>query len=109
MRGKIVGAALAAFVALPACADTIAVIGTGNVAGALGPEFAAQGHTIVYGSRSAGDDDVKALVARTGHGATVKGQKEAVVGATCEVVLTAYPATVNRAHDEAVGLKLLDL
>jgi len=52
MRGKIIGAALAAFVALPAFADTIAVIGTGNVAGALGPEFAAQGHTIVYGSRA---------------------------------------------------------
>jgi predicted dinucleotide-binding enzyme len=91
MRGKIVGAALAAFVALPACADTIAVIGTGNVAGALGPEFAAQGHTIVYGSRSAGDDDVKALVARTGHGATVKGQKEAVVGAS--IVVLAVPGT----------------
>ena len=32
-------------------ADTIAIIGTGNVAGALGPEFAAQGHDIIYGSR----------------------------------------------------------
>ena len=38
----------------PAVADTIAVIGTGNVAGALGPEFAAQGHDIVYGSRDPG-------------------------------------------------------
>jgi len=36
---------------MPLYADTIAVIGTGDVAGALGPEFAGQGHTIVYGSR----------------------------------------------------------
>ena len=35
-------------------ADTVAIIGTGKVASALGPEFAAQGHTIVYGSRTPG-------------------------------------------------------
>ncbi|HZF27779.1 MAG TPA: NAD(P)-binding domain-containing protein [Gammaproteobacteria bacterium] len=92
MRGRIVGAALAAFVALPAGADTIAVIGTGNVAGALGPEFAAQGHTIVYGSRSPGDKDVQELIARTGHGATVKSQKDAVVGAS--IVVIAVPGGV---------------
>ena len=34
-----------------ATAETIAIIGTGNVASALGPGFAAHGHTIVYGSR----------------------------------------------------------
>ena len=38
----------------PARAETIAVIGTGNVGGALGPEFAALGHTIIYGSREPG-------------------------------------------------------
>ena len=36
-----------------AFAAKIAVIGTGNVGSALGPEFAALGHTIVYGSRTA--------------------------------------------------------
>ncbi|GIT14779.1 MAG: hypothetical protein CM1200mP36_05350 [Gammaproteobacteria bacterium] len=46
-------------------ADTIAVIGTGNVGGALGPEFAAQGHDIVYGSREPERADVQELVART--------------------------------------------
>ena len=54
----------------PIYADTIAVIGTGDVAGALGPEFAAQGHTIVYGSRNPSRDDVRALVARTGNAAS---------------------------------------
>jgi len=38
-----------------ALADTITIIGTGDVAKALGPEFAAQGHTIVYGSRESFD------------------------------------------------------
>jgi predicted dinucleotide-binding enzyme len=37
---------------LPATAETIAVIGTGNVGMALGTELAEQGRTIVYGSRS---------------------------------------------------------
>ena len=35
---------IAAMYAGPAVAETIAIIGTGNVASALGPEFAAQGH-----------------------------------------------------------------
>lgn len=35
-----------------AAADTIAVIGTGDVGRALGSELALQGHTIIYGSRS---------------------------------------------------------
>ena len=39
------------FGAAPAAADTIAVIGTGKVGSALGTELAAEGHTIVYGSR----------------------------------------------------------
>ena len=45
-------------------ADTIAIIGTGQVAGALGPEFAAQGHTIVYGSRDPSRSDVADTFAR---------------------------------------------
>ena len=45
-----------------AVADTIAIIGTGNVAGALGPEFAAQGHDIVYGSRDPSREEVTSLV-----------------------------------------------
>ena len=40
------------FVATPVLAETIAIIGTGNVGMALGTELAQQGHTIVYGSRS---------------------------------------------------------
>ena len=75
-----------------AVADTIAIIGTGNVAGALGPEFAAQGHDIIYGSREPDREDVVALVERTGGNASAMTQTEAVVGA--DMVVLAVPGTV---------------
>lgn len=75
-----------------AVADTIAIIGTGNVAGALGPEFAAQGHDIVYGSREPDREDVAALVERTGGNASAMIQAEAVAGA--DMVVLAVPGTV---------------
>ena len=40
----------------------IAIIGTGEVGSALGKRWAALGYKIVYGSRTPGDDRVKALV-----------------------------------------------
>lgn len=73
-------------------AATIAVIGTGNVGGALGPEFAQQGHTIVYGSRDPGRTEVQELVARTGGNASATSQSEAVVGA--DIVVVAVPGDV---------------
>jgi len=85
----------------PALAAKIAVIGTGNVAAALGPEFAAQGHTIVYGSRSPMDQDVKELVARTGHGATAVSQNDAVKGA--DIVVLAVPGTVAEQVAKSLG------
>ena len=81
-----------------AVADTIAVIGTGNVAGALGPEFAAQGHDIVYGSREPGREDVTALVERTGGNASATTQAEAVAGA--DIVVLAVPGAIV---EEVVG------
>jgi len=72
-----------------ASAERIAVIGTGDVAGALGPEFATLGHTIVYGSRHPARDSVRALVERTGHDASATTSREAVVGA--DMVVLAVP------------------
>ena len=74
-----------------ATAATIAVIGTGNVGAALGPEFAAQGHTIIYGSREPMRDDVQALVARTTGNASARQPGEAVSGA--DIVVLAVPGT----------------
>ena len=61
----------------PVSAETIAIIGTGQVASALGPRFAELDHKIVYGSRSPSRDEVRQLLARTGHGATATTPPEA--------------------------------
>lgn len=84
-----------------ALADTIAVIGTGNVGAALGPEFAAQGHAIVYGHREPGREDVQALVARTPGDASVALPGAAVVGA--DMVVLAVPGTSAVAIAEGLG------
>lgn len=86
---------------LPVHAETIAVIGTGDVAGALGPEFAAQGHTIVYGSRNPARDEVRALVKRTGDGATATTPAESVHGA--DMVVLAVPGKVVEAVTVSLG------
>lgn len=72
-----------------ATASTIAIIGTGNVAKSLGPEFAAQGHTIVYGSRSPDRDDVQTLVKQSGPDASAVLPSAAA--ATGEIVVLAVP------------------
>jgi predicted dinucleotide-binding enzyme len=84
-----------------AVADTIAVIGTGNVGAALGPEFAAQGHTIVYGHREPAREDVQALVARTAGNASVELPADAVVGA--DMVVLAVPGTSAVEITEGLG------
>ncbi len=85
----------------PIYADTIAVIGTGDVAGALGPEFAAQGHTIVYGSRNPSRDEVRALVNRTGNAASATTPAESVAGA--DIVVMAVPGTAVEAVTRSLG------
>lgn len=82
-------------------ADTIAVIGTGQVAGALGPEFAELGHTIVYGSRDPSRDEVKDLVDRTDHGASATTPAEAAAGA--DIVVLAVPGGVIEAVTKSLG------
>ena len=70
-------------------AETIAIIGTGDVAGALGPSFAAQGHTIVYGSRDPERESVAELVSGTGGNASATDPAAAVAGA--DMVVLAVP------------------
>ena len=72
-----------------ASAETIAIIGTDEVANALGPEFAALGHKVVYGSRNPDRDKVRRLVTRTGEGAVATSQAEAAAGA--DIVVLAVP------------------
>ena len=73
----------------PIKADTIAVIGTGDVGGALGPEFAGLGHTVIYGSRNPQSEKVVALVERTGRDARAVRPMDAARGA--DIVVLAVP------------------
>jgi len=86
---------------LPAHADRIAIIGTGSVGGALGPEFAALGHEIVYGSREPDRDDVMALVERTAGNASATTPAESVVGA--DMVVLAVPGNLAVQITESLG------
>ena len=92
---------LAGAMPVTAAAETIAVIGTGNVGAALGPEFAAQGHTIIYGSREPMREDVQALVDRTAGNASARQPDEAVIGA--DIVVLAVPGTAAVEITESLG------
>jgi hypothetical protein len=90
--------------------ETVAVIGTGRVGGALGPQFARLGHAVVYGSRDPARADVVALVARTGPGTTAVPPAEAARRAAIVVIATPWSATepVVRALDLA-GKLVIDV
>ena len=70
----------------------VAIIGTGTLAGALGPALGAQGYRVIYGSRDPARDAVKALVQRSGPRATAVSQPEAASQAP--VVVLAVPGEV---------------
>ncbi len=89
------------FLTQPVLADTIAIIGTGNVGAALGPEFAEQGHTIVYGSRDPSSDNVRALVAKTGDGTTARTPANSVKGAG--IVVLAVPGMLVEEITKGLG------
>ena len=76
----------------PLFADTIAIIGTGNVGAALGTEFAQQGHAIVYGSRSPLGLKALDLVGRTKGDAKTAIPAEAAADA--DIVVLAVPGMV---------------
>jgi predicted dinucleotide-binding enzyme len=83
--------------------ESIAIIGTGRMGGAIGTRLAALGHTIIYGSRDPAAEDNVALVEKTGHGAKAKTQAEAA--AEADIVVLAVPWSAA----EAVANNLGDL
>jgi NADPH-dependent F420 reductase len=95
MRIKITSLLAAAAVAagglgsVSANAETVALIGTGNVGAALGRRFAEHGHEVIYGSRDAAAADVRELVAATGHGAVAVTPADAA--ARADIVVLAVP------------------
>jgi predicted dinucleotide-binding enzyme len=84
-----------------AFADTIAVIGTGDVGGALGPAFSKQGHTIIYGSRDPERGKVRQLVELTANGASATTQAEAA--AQADIIVLAVPGMLVEEITLALG------
>ncbi len=83
---------------LSAQAETIAVIGTGNVGSALGQRFTEIGHTVIYGSRSPMREDVQSLVLLSGPNASAATPLEAAQQAN--IIVLAVPWDVV---EEVVG------
>ena len=81
--------AMGSFGMAPVVAETVAMIGTGEVASALAPEFAALGHRIIYGSRNPDRPAVRELLLRTGKDALATGQ--AAAAAQADIVVLAVP------------------
>ena len=101
---RLIPAVIAAAILIPAAeADTIAIIGTGDVGAALGPAFAKQGHTIVYGSRDPERRKVGKLVEATGAGTSATTPARAAKDA--DIVVLAVPGLMV----EEITLGLGDL
>ena len=91
-------------------ADTIAVIGTGRVASALGPGFASQGHDVIYASRSPEEDRFEELLAKTAGDPYVTNYEDAVRNADIVVLAVYGPATesVMQALGDLSGKIIID-
>ena len=83
------------------CAETVAVIGTGNVGMALGTEFATLGHTVIYGSRSPTSLKTLDLVTKTANGASA--ELPASAAAEADIVVLAVPGMVTESVAKGLG------
>jgi 8-hydroxy-5-deazaflavin:NADPH oxidoreductase len=82
-------------------AETIAIIGTGNVGAALGQRFAEAGHTIIYGSRNPDREEIVRLVAATGSDARAATQEMAAQAA--DIIVLAVPWDVALPVTRSLG------
>jgi predicted dinucleotide-binding enzyme len=101
-KRSLIAATFMVSLALPLAgrAETIAIIGTGEVSKALGPRLAGLGHQVIYGSRSPEDADARELVRASGENASAAKPREAAAPAT--IVMIAVPWNV--AEQVVVGL-----
>lgn len=81
-------------------AETVAVIGTGNVGMALGSEFASLGHDVIYGSRSPESDKTQDLVVKTSAAAAML---PADAAAEADVIVLAVPGMVTETVVKGLG------
>ena len=85
---------------LVAFADTVAVIGTGNVGMALGTEFGGLGHTIIYGSRAPDAAKTLELVNKTKNSTAALPADAAAVA---DVIILAVPGMATEAVVKSLG------
>ena len=90
--------------------ETVAVIGTGRVAAALGPRIGQLGYTIIYGSRDPSLGKVQSLVTRSGRGASAMSPREAAKRADIVILAVPWSAadTVVRNLGDLDGKILID-
>lgn len=86
---------------LAATSETVAIIGTGRVGAALGPQFARLGHPVIYGSRNPNQDNVRTLVDRTTGGARALHPRDAATRA--DIVVLAVPWDAARETVRGLG------
>ena len=79
----------------------IAVLGTGNVGGALGRRWAQAGHDVFFGARDPNGAEARAVLDRAGERARVGTCADAIAAA--DVVLLAIPWDQTRAVLQAAG------
>jgi predicted dinucleotide-binding enzyme len=92
-------------------AETVGVIGTGDMGDSLGPRFAELGYQVVYGSRRPESDKVQALVRKTGANASATTPLEAAQQADIVLTLVPWPAmeTVAQSLGDLDGKIVIDV
>jgi predicted dinucleotide-binding enzyme len=79
----------------------VAIIGTGTLAGTVGPAIGKAGYPVVYGSRDPARDSVRALVERTGPQSSATSPAEAASAA--ELIILAVPRRVLDEVTDGLG------
>ncbi len=89
----------------------IAIIGTGNVGGALGISWSKKGHRIIFGARNPQDARVQTLISSTAGKATAASIEEAVQQARIVVLATPWEAAQSalKAAGNLNGKILIDV
>jgi len=88
----------------------IAIIGAGNVGGALGANWAKKGHDIIFGARDPKSEKTQALLQAIGAKARAASVAEAAASADVIVLSTPWPATeaAVRSMGDLKGKIILD-
>lgn len=85
-------------------ANTVAVIGSGRMGGAIGPRFAALGYDVVYGSRDPDSEAIRETLAKIGPKARAARQLDAIEAADIVVLALLWKATPDLIREAGARL-----